>query len=121
MLGYGNNLLGRFIFQIDNVLFPGACVNKDLDPNLPDRLGLTTSINYILSLGGEMLNVTGPCFGADSVITCRFDSWKVKGKYFTENIASCITPPVMFEGMAKSIINKLDNKMMLDQYKVILI
>lgn len=100
MLGYGNNFLGRFVFQIEDVLFTGACVNKDLDPNLPDRLGLTTSINYISMLGGEMLNVTGPCFSPDSVITCRFDSWKVKGHFFTENIAACITPPVMFEGLS---------------------
>ncbi len=98
ILGYGNGLLGRFIFQIDEVLFPGACVVKELDPNLPDRMGLTTSINYIMSLGGEMLNVTGPCFSPDSTISCRFDIWKVKGHFLTENIAACITPPLMFEG-----------------------
>lgn len=61
--------------------------------------GMTTSTNYILSLGGEVVNVTGPCLTEQSTIYCRFDIWKVKGIYMTENIAACISPPVMYEGL----------------------
>lgn len=35
--GFGNNLKGRYFFQIDEEVWPGACIDKDLDPNLPDR------------------------------------------------------------------------------------
>src|SRR5699024_7984246 len=98
LFGYGNNIPGRAIFQVHDVLFPGSCVDKSLDPTLPDRMvtkgrrlsprslmtlpvfqGLTTSINFIMSLGREIVEVTGPCFSEDSRISCRFDSWLVKG------------------------------------------
>ncbi|CAG2180584.1 unnamed protein product, partial [Oppiella nova] len=39
--GWGNGLRGRYFFQIDEEVWPGACIEKDLDPNLPDRLPLT--------------------------------------------------------------------------------
>ncbi|XP_054161232.1 protein mesh-like [Oppia nitens] len=97
-MGWGNGLPGRYYFTIDEELEPGACVNKELDPNLPDRLGLHTSTDYILMLGGQELNFTGPCLTPDSLITCRFDIFKVRGRMMTQNIGSCITPPIMYEG-----------------------
>lgn len=38
ILGFGNGLLGRFYFQIEELIYQGACVDKELDPNLPDRM-----------------------------------------------------------------------------------
>lgn len=57
-----------------------------------------TSNDYILMLGGEELNWTGPCLTEDSAIFCNFDIFRVPGKMMTHNIGACITPAVMFEG-----------------------
>jgi hypothetical protein len=37
-MGWGNGIPGRFYFSIDEELESGACVDKELDPNLPDRM-----------------------------------------------------------------------------------
>nr|XP_046915265.1 protein mesh-like isoform X1 [Dermatophagoides farinae] len=109
LIGYANNIPGRAVFQVHDVLFQGSCVDKSLDPTLPDRMGLTTSVNYISSLGGELLEVTGPCFWPNSRITCRFDSILVKGHYLSTNVAICVTPLIMFEGFVDLIVT-VDDK-----------
>ncbi|CAG2116675.1 unnamed protein product, partial [Medioppia subpectinata] len=101
-MGWGNGIEGRFYFTIDEELEPGACVNKELDPNLPDRMPLHTSTDYIIMLGGQELNFTGPCLTEDSNIICRFDVLKVKGRMLTNNIGACITPAVMYEESPES-------------------
>lgn len=98
LIGYANNIKGRSIFQVHDVLFQGSCVEKSLDPTLPDRMALTTSVNYVTSLGKELLEVTGPCFWPESRITCRFETTQVKGHFKTNNVAYCVTPQVLFEG-----------------------
>jgi sushi domain-containing protein 2 len=55
-------------------------------------------------LGGEVVNVTGPCFEPESTIYCRFDIWKVKGKYINRNMASCIVPFMLYEGKFQNLI-----------------
>ena len=57
--GFGNGLEGRFFFQIDEEVWPGSCIEKGLDPNLPDRLPLTFFPRYGHMLGGTMVNITG--------------------------------------------------------------
>ena len=37
-MGWGNDIVGRYYFTIDEELEPGVCVDKELDPNLPDRM-----------------------------------------------------------------------------------
>ncbi|RWS30329.1 mesh-like CUB and sushi domain-containing protein [Leptotrombidium deliense] len=96
--GYGNGLPGRYFFQIDEEIWPGACIEKDLDPNLPDRLPLTFFPRYGHMLGGTLVNVTGPCLRPNDIITCTFENWKVKGLYRSPNHATCISPPVMYHG-----------------------
>lgn len=64
-----------------------------------DEKVITTSINWVPMLGGEVMNLTGPCITPDSVVYCRFDTWKVVGRFVTENIVSCIVPPLMYEGI----------------------
>ncbi|KAH9406628.1 hypothetical protein TYRP_013610, partial [Tyrophagus putrescentiae] len=98
LIGYANNIKGRSIFQVHDVLFQGSCVEKSLDPTLPDRMAMTTSVNYVSSLGKELLEVTGPCFWPESRITCRFETTQVKGHFKTNNVAYCVTPQVLFEG-----------------------
>lgn len=96
--GWGNGLPGRYFFTIEEELEPGACVDKELDPNLPDRMGLHTSSDYVLMLGGEELNWTGPCLTEESIIYCNFDVIRTLGKMKTQNIGACIVPAIMFEG-----------------------
>ncbi|KAJ6218930.1 hypothetical protein RDWZM_004742 [Blomia tropicalis] len=98
LIGYANNIKGRAIFQVHDVLFQGSCVEKSLDPTLPDRMAMTTSVNYVTSLGKELLEVTGPCFTPEARITCRFETIQVKGHYKTNNVAYCVTPQVLYEG-----------------------
>lgn len=61
-MGFGNNFGGRYFFQIDEEVWPGACIDKDLDPNLPDRLPLTFFPRYGHMLGGTLVNITGMAF-----------------------------------------------------------
>lgn len=101
--GYGNNLEGRWIFQIDEEVWPGSCVEKELDPNWVDRARLTFFPRWGNMLGGTMVNITGPCFGSerdqsDIRIICKFDIFDVKGIYKDINHATCLQPPVLYHG-----------------------
>jgi hypothetical protein len=60
---------------------------------------LHTVTDYIMMLGGQEMNFTGPCLTPESNIICRFDVLKVRGRMMTPNIGSCITPAVMYEGL----------------------
>ncbi|XP_076359572.1 sushi domain containing 2 mesh [Tachypleus tridentatus] len=96
--GYGNGLNGRYFFQVDEEIWPGACVNRELDPNWKERVRLTFFPRYGNMLGGTLVNVTGPCLKPNSVITCKFDITEVEGVYQSPNHATCISPVVMFHG-----------------------
>lgn len=37
-IGYANNIKGRSVFQVHDVVFQGSCIDKALDPSLPDRM-----------------------------------------------------------------------------------
>lgn len=97
-LGYGNGLNGRFFFQVDEEIWPGSCIEKDLDPNLRDRLPLTFFPRVGNMLGGTVVNFTGPCLHPKAVIICTFENFHTKGIYRDRNHASCVTPPVMYHG-----------------------
>lgn len=97
-LGYGNGLNGRFYFQVDEEIWSGACIEKDLDPNLPDRMPLAFFPRVGNMLGGTIVNFTGPCLRPESVITCTFENFPTKGIYRDRNHASCVTPAVMYHG-----------------------
>lgn len=96
--GYGNNLRGRYYFQIDEEVWPGACIDKKLEPNLRDRLPLTFFPRYGHMLGGTLVDVTGPCLDRSSIIFCRFDNFKAEAVYRDTNRATCISPPFMYNG-----------------------
>lgn len=96
--GFGNGLQGRYFFQIDEEIWSGACIEKELDPNLPNRLPLAFFPRVGNMLGGTLVNISGPCLNEDSIIECTFENWPVKGVYRDKNHASCISPPVMYHG-----------------------
>ncbi|KAH7644783.1 protein mesh [Dermatophagoides farinae] len=96
--GFGNNLEGRYFFQIDEEIWSGACVEKELDPNLPSRLPLSFFPKVGNMLGGTLVNVTGPCYSPEDIIECMFENWPTKGVYIDKNRVSCISPPVMYHG-----------------------
>lgn len=96
--GFGNNLRGRYYFQIDEEVWPGACIDKKLEPNLRDRLPLTFFPRYGHMLGGTLVDVTGPCLDRSSIIFCRFDNFKAEAVYRDTNRATCISPPFMYNG-----------------------
>lgn len=116
--GYGNGLKGRFFFQIDEEIWSGACVEKELDPNLRDRLPLSFFPRYGNMLGGTMVNVTGPCLHPDDVIECIFENWPTKGVYRDSNHASCIQPPVMYHGYVDLTVRVNSKTMFYGRYYI---
>jgi hypothetical protein len=96
--GFGNNLRGRYYFQVDEEVWPGACIDKKLEPNLRDRLPLTFFPRYGHMLGGTLVDVTGPCLDPNSIIFCRFDNFKAEAVWRDTNRATCISPPFMYHG-----------------------
>lgn len=96
--GYGNNIRGRYYFQVDEEVWPGACIDKKLEPNLRDRLPLTFFPRYGHMLGGTLVDVTGPCLDPGSIIFCRFDNFKAEAVFRDTNRATCISPPFMYHG-----------------------
>ena len=115
-MGYGNGFQGRYFFQIDEEVWPGACIDKELDPNLPDRLPLTFFPRYGHMLGGTLVNITGPCLSPSSIITCKFENWKVEGIYQDPNHATCISPPVMYHGYVDLTISVDDRTLFLGRF-----
>lgn len=96
--GFGNHIRGRYYFQIDEEVWPGACIDKKLEPNLRDRLPLTFFPRYGHMLGGTLVDVTGPCLDPNSIIFCRFDNFKAEAVWRDTNRATCISPPFMYHG-----------------------
>lgn len=115
-MGFGNGHPGRYFFQIDEEVWPGACIEKDLDPNLPDRLPLTFFPRYGHMLGGTLVNITGPCLSPNSIIVCKFENWKVEGYYRDPNHATCISPPVMYHGYIDLTVSVDDKTLFLGRY-----
>ncbi|XP_055339847.1 protein mesh-like [Paramacrobiotus metropolitanus] len=81
---------GRYIFRVDEVIQPAGCVE-----------GVYQGMAYAAPsggsmLGGEMINVTGPCFLPSSQIRCKFGQYETQGIYLNPVQAKCITP-MMFE------------------------
>lgn len=99
-------------------MWPGACIDKELDPDLPDRLPLTFFPRWGAMLGGNMVNVTGPCIQPDMIITCNFDNWKVPAIYRSPNHASCISPPVQYHGYIDLSLTVNDKTIFLGRYYV---
>jgi extracellular domains-containing protein CG31004 len=116
--GHGNGLEGRYFFQIDEEVWPGVCIDKDLDPNMRDRLPLTFFPRYGHMLGGVMVNVTGPCFFPDDIIICNFENRETKGIYRDANHASCISPPVFYHGYIDLSITVRGKTIFLGRYYV---
>lgn len=96
--GFGNNLRGRYYFQVDEEVWPGSCIDKKLEPNLRDRLPLTFFPRYGHMLGGTLVDVTGPCLDPSSIIFCRFDNFRSEAVFRGTNRATCISPPFMYHG-----------------------
>lgn len=96
--GFGNHIRGRYFFQVDEEVWPGACIDKKLEPNLRDRLPLTFFPRYGHMLGGTLVDVTGPCLDPGSIIFCRFDNFKSEAVFRDTNRATCISPPFMYHG-----------------------
>ncbi|GAU98628.1 hypothetical protein RvY_09748 [Ramazzottius varieornatus] len=82
--------MGRYIFRIDEIIQPAGCVE-----------GVYQGIAYAAPsggsmLGGDMVNVTGPCFLPNSQIRCKFGQYETQGSYINPVQAKCPTP-TMFE------------------------
>ena len=65
------------------------------------KMNLTEGVAYAAPsggsmLGGDMVNVTGPCFLPNSQIRCKFGQYETQGTYINPVQAKCPTPS-MFE------------------------
>ena len=49
-------------------------------------------------LGGQTIQVAGPCFNDDDEIICVFDGIEARGIYATKFQALCISPPLSHTG-----------------------
>ncbi|EDW82985.2 uncharacterized protein Dwil_GK22555, isoform D [Drosophila willistoni] len=92
--GWGNGFPGRHIFRIDEQILIGSC-NKDIDAAL---LPLTFAPESGNMLGGQVVNITGPCFDPDIRVTCHFDTESVLGTYVDRNRVICVQPFLKAEG-----------------------
>ncbi|XP_030564094.1 protein mesh isoform X2 [Drosophila novamexicana] len=92
--GWGNGFPGRHIFRIDEQILIGSC-NKDIDAAL---LPLTFAPESGNMLGGQVVNITGPCFDPSIRVTCHFDTESVLGTYVDRNRVICVQPFLKAEG-----------------------
>ncbi|KAL7729304.1 hypothetical protein ACLKA6_008883 [Drosophila palustris] len=92
--GWGNGFPGRHIFRIDEQILIGSC-NKDIDAAL---LPLTFAPESGNMLGGQVVNITGPCFDPNIRVTCHFDTESVLGTYVDRNRVICVQPFLKAEG-----------------------
>ncbi|XP_030370476.1 protein mesh isoform X2 [Scaptodrosophila lebanonensis] len=92
--GWANGFPGRHIFRIDEQILIGSC-NKDIDAAL---LPLTFAPESGNMLGGQVVNITGPCFDPDIRVTCHFDTESVLGHYVDRNRVICVQPFLKAEG-----------------------
>ncbi|XP_017848445.1 protein mesh isoform X2 [Drosophila busckii] len=92
--GWGNGFPGRHIFRIDEQILIGSC-NKDIDAAL---LPLTFAPESGNMLGGQVVNITGPCFDPNIRVTCHFDTESVQGTYVDRNRVICVQPFLKAEG-----------------------
>ncbi|EDV90809.1 protein mesh isoform X2 [Drosophila grimshawi] len=92
--GWANGFPGRHIFRIDEQILIGSC-NKDIDAAL---LPLTFAPESGNMLGGQVVNITGPCFDPNIRVTCHFDTESVLGTYVDRNRVICVQPFLKAEG-----------------------
>lgn len=88
--GWTNGFSGRHIFQIDEIVHRGSCNNEINE--------LTISSTSGNMLGGNVVNVTGPCFDPKDTIHCTFGTVEVQGIYVDRNRAICIQPQLKVQG-----------------------
>ncbi|OQR73326.1 extracellular domains-containing protein [Tropilaelaps mercedesae] len=100
--GGGEEMKGRYIFQINEEIYTGTCINWELDPHLiKQRPRLSFFPKYANMLGGTMINVTGPCFPERAKIECQFQDMsggRFPAIYRDRHHASCYMPPVFYHG-----------------------
>ncbi|KPU80188.1 uncharacterized protein Dana_GF16595, isoform C [Drosophila ananassae] len=92
--GWANGFPGRHIFRVDEQILIGSC-NKDIDAAL---LPLTFAPESGNMLGGQVVNITGPCFDPNVRVTCHFDTESVLGTYVDTNRVICVQPFLKAEG-----------------------
>nr|XP_016998391.1 protein mesh isoform X1 [Drosophila takahashii]XP_016998393.1 protein mesh isoform X1 [Drosophila takahashii] len=92
--GWANGFPGRHIFRVDEQILIGSC-NKDIDAAL---LPLTFAPESGNMLGGQVVNITGPCFDPTIRVTCHFDTESVLGTYVDRNRVICVQPYLKAEG-----------------------
>lgn len=87
-----SDVRGRYIFRIDGIydsLKVGGCNNES-------QGALQVFPNFGGMLGGEQLNVSGPCFQPSDRIRCRFDDIETVGEYVGLQRARCVAPTNLF-------------------------
>ncbi|XP_055381358.1 protein mesh-like [Condylostylus longicornis] len=95
--GWGNGFPGRHIFRIDEKITLGACANVE-SLYYPSTMPLTFSPESGIMLGGNIVNITGPCFDPSHRITCYFDTEMVPGFIINRYRAFCIQPALKVTG-----------------------
>ncbi|XP_022648361.1 protein mesh-like isoform X1 [Varroa destructor] len=100
--GGDEQMKGRYIFQVNEEIYTGTCVNWELDPQLvTQRLRLSFFPKYANMLGGTMINVTGPCFPKHAKIECQFQDMsggRFPAIYRNRHHVSCYMPQVFYHG-----------------------
>ncbi|UYV62455.1 hypothetical protein LAZ67_2000673 [Cordylochernes scorpioides] len=107
--GFGNGLNGRYYFQIDEEIWTGACIERELKFNWPDRIPITFFPRWGSMLGGTKVDLVGPCLPPGTHIKCKFDIFDVDGVRRDWNTATCVSPPTIFHGYVDLSVS-LDGK-----------
>jgi len=99
--GMANDQPGRHIFRIDEEILQGSCQREET----LSVFNLNFSPDHANMMGGQLVNITGPCFKPTDSINCQFDSNIVVGHIVNPNRAVCITPQLFVTGYVWFAIN----------------
>ena len=72
----------------------------DFSPRPPDgsNLPLVFAPEQGNMLGGNLVNISGPCFGPNTLVKCRFYDREVEGVVRDTNTAFCVQPRLFATG-----------------------
>jgi len=92
--GMANGFPGRHMFRIDEKILAGNCRHELYGSNLP----LVFAPEQGNMLGGNLVNISGPCFGPNTLVKCRFYDREVEGVVRDTNTAFCVQPRLFATG-----------------------
>ncbi|XP_064636548.1 uncharacterized protein K03H1.5-like [Lineus longissimus] len=85
---------GSFYYKVSSdEVVPGGCLEKS------EKTGLVAFPEHGSMLGGQLVELSGPCFKPSATVLCKFDDRVVKGEYVSKVKVRCVQPMFMKIGV----------------------